>query len=82
MERGSAIQGEADLLIVLYSTAFIRYEGTPEAAEVAWEQQGLEASQPGSRVALADVCPSFTDHLKTHFQLPTPQFAPYTSSVL
>jgi glycosyltransferase involved in cell wall biosynthesis len=82
MERGLAFQNEADLLIVLYSTAFIRYEGTPEAAEVAWEQQGLEASQPGSRVALADVCPSFTDHLKTHFRLPTPQFAPYTSSVL
>jgi glycosyltransferase involved in cell wall biosynthesis len=82
MERGSTFRNQADVLLVLYSTAFIRYDGTPDAAEVAWEQQGLEASQPDSRVALADVCPSFTDHLKRHFRLPAPQFAPYTSSIL
>jgi len=82
MERGLAFQNQADVLLVLYSTAFIRYDGTPDAAEVAWEQQGLEASEPDSRVALADVCPSFTDHLKTHFRLRAPQFAPYTSSIL
>jgi glycosyltransferase involved in cell wall biosynthesis len=49
---------------------------------MAWEQEGLEAAQPGSCVALADICPSFTAHLKTHFQLPAAQFAPYTSSIL
>ena len=82
MKRGLAFPNQADVLLVLYSTAFIRYDGTPDAAEVAWEQAGLEASQPDSRVALADVCPSFTAHLKTHFRLPAPQFAPYTSSIL
>src|SRR6202022_128392 len=44
--------------------------------------KGLEASQPGSRVALADICPSSTAHLKTHFRVPAGQFAPYTSSIL
>jgi hypothetical protein len=36
--------------LVLYSTAFIRDWETPDAAEVAWEQEGLEASQPGEGV--------------------------------
>jgi glycosyltransferase involved in cell wall biosynthesis len=73
---------QVDMLLVLYSTTFVRHWGTPDAAEFAWEQHGLEASQPGSRVALAEVCPSFTMHLKTHFRLSAPQFAPYTSSIL
>ena len=72
----------ADILLVLYSTAFIRHWESPDAAEVAWEQQGLEASRSGSRVAIADICPSFTTHLKRHFRLPAAQFAPYTSSIL
>jgi glycosyltransferase involved in cell wall biosynthesis len=71
-----------DMLLVLYSTAFIRNWETPDATERAWEQEGLEASQPDSCVALADICPSFTAHLKTHFQLSAAQFAPYTSSIL
>lgn len=73
---------QVDVLLVLYSTAFIRGWDTPDAAEVAWEQAGLDASQPGSRVALAAVCPSFTTHLKRHFGLLSAQLAPYTSSVL
>jgi glycosyltransferase involved in cell wall biosynthesis len=71
-----------DVLLVLYSTAYIRHGETPDAAEMAWEQAGLSASQPGAGVALADICPSFTSHLKTHFELATAQFAPYTSSIL
>jgi glycosyltransferase involved in cell wall biosynthesis len=70
------------VLLVLYSTAFIRHGEMPDAAEVAWEQEGLGASRPGSRVALADICPSFTAHLNTHFRLSAAQFAPYTSSIL
>jgi glycosyltransferase involved in cell wall biosynthesis len=81
-DGGLALQNQSDTLLVPYSTAFIRYEGTPDTAEIAWEQHGLEASQPGSRVALADICPSFTEHLNAHFRLPAPQFAPYTSSIL
>jgi glycosyltransferase involved in cell wall biosynthesis len=72
----------ADLLLVLYSTAFMRDWETPDPSEIAWEQRGLAASRPGSRVAIADICPSFTAHLKTHFQLSAAQFAPYTSSIL
>src|SRR6266478_7916340 len=73
---------QVDILLVLYSTAFIRDWETPDAAEVAWEQEGLEASQPGSRVALAEICPSSTSHLKTHFRLSAGQFPPYTSRIL
>jgi glycosyltransferase involved in cell wall biosynthesis len=73
---------QIDVLLVLYSTAFIRNWETPDTAEVAWEQQGLETSRPGSGVALADICPTFTVHLKTHFRMPAAQFAPYTSSIL
>jgi glycosyltransferase involved in cell wall biosynthesis len=73
---------QIDLLLVLYSTAVMRHWERPDAAELTWEQQGLEASQPGSRVALADICPSFTAHLKTHFKLSGARFAPYTSSIL
>ena len=73
---------QVDMLLVLYSTAFVRHWETPDAAEIAWEQEGLEASQPGSRVALADICPSFTAHLRTHFRVSAGQFAPYTSSIL
>ncbi|HJU11268.1 MAG TPA: glycosyltransferase family 4 protein [Candidatus Binataceae bacterium] len=74
--------GQTDIMLVLYSTAFIRGWGTPDAVELSWEQKGLEASQPGSRVMLADLCPSFTAHLKRHFRLPMARFAPYTSSIL
>jgi len=79
---GQSLTRQVDMLLVLYSTAFIRHWETPDAAEVAWEQEGLEASQPGSRIALADICPSFTTHLKRHFRLSAEQFAPYTSSIL
>ena len=79
---GQSLPSQVDMLLVLYSTAFIRGWETPDAAEVAWEQEGLQASQPGSRVALAEICPSFTTHLKTHFQISAGQFAPYTSSIL
>ena len=65
-----SLERQIDMLLVLYSTAFIRGGQTPVAAEVAWEQEALEASQPGSRVAIADVCPSSASHLKTHFRVP------------
>jgi len=80
--KGQVSPHHIDMLLVLYSTAFIRNWETPDATEIAWEQEGLEASQPGSCVALADICPSFTAHLKTHFQLSAARFAPYTSSIL
>jgi glycosyltransferase involved in cell wall biosynthesis len=80
--QGQVLPRHIDMLLVLYSTAFIRHWDKPNAREMAWEQKGLEASQPGSSVALADICPSFTAHLKTHFQLSSAQFAPYTSSIL
>jgi glycosyltransferase involved in cell wall biosynthesis len=73
---------QVDVLLVLYSTAFIRQWEQPDADEIAWERRGLAASQPGSRVTLADICPSFTAHLKAHFDLSAAQFAPYTSSIL
>jgi len=80
--QGQIWPHQVDLLLVLYSTAYIRHGETPDPTEIAWEQAGLAASQPGSCVALADICPSFTAHLRTHFQLSPAQFAPYTSSIL
>src|SRR5919108_2062379 len=82
MGQGQGLPHHMDMLLVLYSTAFIRHWEMPDATEIAWEQEGLAASQPGSCVALADICPSFTAHLKTHFQLSAAQFAPYASSIL
>jgi glycosyltransferase involved in cell wall biosynthesis len=82
MGKRHVVPHHMDVLLVLYSTAFIRHWETPDASEMAWEQEGLEASKPGSCVALADICPSFTAHLKTHFRLSAAQFAPYTSSIL
>jgi glycosyltransferase involved in cell wall biosynthesis len=82
LRMGQGLPHHMDMLLVLYSTAFIRHWETPDATEMAWEQAGLEASQPGSCVALADICPSFTAHLKAHFQLSAAQFAPYASSIL
>jgi glycosyltransferase involved in cell wall biosynthesis len=81
MEQGQGWPHHTDVLLVPYSTAFIRHWERPDAAEVAWEQAGLEASHPGSRVAIADICPSFTAHLKKHFPLSAAQFAPYTASI-
>jgi len=82
MGQGLVSTQQVDLLLVLYSTVYIRHGETPDVAEMAWEQAGLEASRPGSSVTLADICPSFTAHLKTHFEISTAQFAPYTSSIL
>jgi glycosyltransferase involved in cell wall biosynthesis len=82
MSQCQVLPHRIDMLLVLYSTAFMRNWETPDATEIAWEQEGLAASQLGSRVALADICPSFTAHLKRHFQLSAAQFAPYTSSIL
>ena len=69
-------------MLVLYNTAFIRNWHTPDAAEVAWEQQGLASAQPDSGVYIADICPSFTAHLRTHFRLERAEFAPYTASIM
>ncbi len=80
--KGQRLPPHVDMLLVLYSTAFMRNWETPDATEIAWEQEGLNASQPGSCVALADICPSFTAHLKARFQLSAAQFAPYASSIL
>ena len=82
MSQGKELSHRIDVLLVLYSTAFMRNWEAPDATEIAWEQQGLGASRPGSRVAVADICPSFTAHLNAHFQLAAAQFAPYTSSIL
>jgi glycosyltransferase involved in cell wall biosynthesis len=80
--RDSQVWQHVQTLLVLYNTAFIRNWETPDAAEIAWEQEGLAVSQPGNQVYIADVCPSFTAHLRSHFSLPAAQFAPYTSSIL
>jgi glycosyltransferase involved in cell wall biosynthesis len=80
--KGQLWPPHVDMLLVLYSTAFMRNWEAPDATEIAWEQEGLNASQPGSRVALADICPSFTAHLKARFRLSAAQFAPYASSIL
>jgi glycosyltransferase involved in cell wall biosynthesis len=77
-----ALQRRIDMLLVLYSTAFIRQWEIPDTAEIAWEQRGLKASQAGSGIAVADICPSFTAHLRAHFDLSAAQLAPYTSSIL
>ena len=82
MGQGRVLPHRIDVLLVLYSTAYIRNWETPDATEIAWEQEGLAASQPDSCVALANICPSFTAHLRTHFQLPAAPFASYTSSIL
>ena len=82
MSQGQVLPHRINMLLVLYSTAFMRNWETPDATEIAWEQQGLDASHHESRVAIADICPSFTAHLHTHFRLATAQFAPYTSSLL
>jgi glycosyltransferase involved in cell wall biosynthesis len=80
--RGKALSPHIDVLLVLYSTAVMRNWETPDPAEIAWEQGGLDASRQGSRVVIADICPSFTAHLKAHFQLSAAQFAPYPASIL
>ena len=71
-----------DCLLVLYNTAFIRNWDTPDVEEAAWEQRGLDVAQAASHVAIADICPSFTAHLRTHFTLDNATFAPYASSIL
>jgi glycosyltransferase involved in cell wall biosynthesis len=81
-EENHALPRGLDVLLVLYSTAFIRHWETPDAAEIAWEQRGLKASHAGSGIAVADICPSFTSHLRAHFDLSAAQLAPYASSVL
>jgi glycosyltransferase involved in cell wall biosynthesis len=80
-KNANALQ-HAHMLLVLYNTAFIRNWETPDTAEIAWEQKGLASAQAGSNVSIADICPSFTTHLRSSFTLPTAQFAPYTSSIL
>jgi glycosyltransferase involved in cell wall biosynthesis len=79
---GQTLQHQVNMLLVFYSTAFIRGGETLNPAELIWEQEAIEASKPGSRVTLADICPSSTMHLRTHFRLSTAQFAPYTPSIL
>lgn len=70
------------VLAVLYSTAFVRNATAPDAAEMAWERQGLALAAEHPNVFLADLCPSFSTHLRTFYHLDTAKFAPYTSSIL
>jgi glycosyltransferase involved in cell wall biosynthesis len=69
-------------LLALYNTAFIRNMNAPDAGEIAWEQQALSQSNHWDDVFIADICPSFTHHLKESFQRPIIRLAPYTSSIL
>jgi glycosyltransferase involved in cell wall biosynthesis len=80
--HADATPGNVQTLLVLYNTAFIRNWHTPDAAEVAWEQEGLASAQPGRGVYIANVCPSFTAHLRRHFALDQAAFAPLTASIL
>ena len=70
------------VLLVLYSTAFIRNAAAPDAAEMTWEQDGLALACSTANVAIADLCPSFTAHLQDLYPLQGATFAPYTSSIL
>jgi glycosyltransferase involved in cell wall biosynthesis len=70
------------VLLVLYSTAFIRNATAPDAEEMRWEQDGLALARSASNVAIADLCPSFTTHLRAFYGLQDATFAPYTSSIL
>jgi glycosyltransferase involved in cell wall biosynthesis len=74
--------GHVQTLLVLYNTAFIRNAAAPDKTEIAWEQTGLARAGVDPQVAIADVCPSFTTHLQTFYDLPAARFAPYTSSIL
>lgn len=74
--------GRVQALLVLYNTALTRNAAAPDRAEMAWEQTGLARACVDPQVAIADVCPSFTTHLRTFYDLPTARFAPYTSSIL
>jgi glycosyltransferase involved in cell wall biosynthesis len=69
-------------LLVLYSTAFIRHAAAPDAAEMAWERDGLALARSAPNVAIAHLCPSFTAHLQDFYHLQGATFAPYTSSIL
>jgi len=70
------------VLLVLYSTAFVRNAAAPDAEEMRWEQDGLALARSASNVAIADLCPSFTAHLRAFYRLQDATFAPYTSSIL
>lgn len=74
--------GRVQTLLVLYSTAFIRNATAPDKHEMRWEGDGLRLASTQPQVAIADVCPSFTTHLHTFYDLSTARFAPYTSSIL
>jgi glycosyltransferase involved in cell wall biosynthesis len=74
--------GRIQSLLVLYSTAFIRHTAAPDKHEMHWEQAGLARACVDPQVAIADICPSFTTHLQTFYDLPAARFAPYTSSIL
>lgn len=69
-------------LLVLYSTAFIRQPTAPDADERRWEHDGLALAHTASNVAIADLCPSFSTHLREAYHLQEATFAPYTSSIL
>ncbi len=69
-------------LLVPYSTAFIRNAAAPDKEEMRWEHTGLARACTDPQVAIANICPSFTTHLQTFYDLPGAQFAPYTSSIL
>ena len=74
--------GPVHTLLVLYSTAFIRNAAAPDKTEMLWERDGLAPACLDPQVAIADVCPSFTTHIRAFYALPTARFAPYTSSIL
>lgn len=69
-------------LLVLYSTAFIRQAAAPDADEARWEHEGLALARTAPNVAIADLCPSFTTHVREFYRLRDATFAPYTSSIL
>lgn len=82
LAHGHRARPQQPILLVLYNTAFIRSPSAPNTDEIAWEQQGLTQSEQWQHVSIADVCPSFTDHLQANFQFPQLALAPFTSSIM
>lgn len=82
LQHGRRVKQQQPILLVLYNTAFIRNPNAPNRDEITWEQRGLSQSEQWQHVSIADICPSFTQHLKAHFHFPPAALAPFTSSIM
>lgn len=68
-------------LITLFSTTYLLEQSHERSDKLAWEFEGITSARKYNHIRLANICDSFTEHLKEYYGADEKSFADYASSL-